>query len=413
MEMIEVTPTMKVVKDKIDKKDPPVNKYIFSENYLKKRYEFRRNTLSIEIEHRPKYSEHPFKSVNENSLYRELQKTNFGTSMANVISLLKSDFVPEYDPLKNYFKNLKYDGNSHIDLLAGYIKAIDQDEWVKHFKKHLVRTVACALVPDYFNKQALIIIQSKQNSGKSSFIRFLCPPALSEYIAEDVSTDKDSRILLVKNFIINLDELDKLSKQEAAAVKSFISKVQINERLPYDRKNSILKRRASFFGSTNSHELLDDPTGSVRWLCFEITDIDWKYKSKIDINQVWAEAYHLFMNGFDYELNKSDIQKNEVRNKNFQKLTAELQLIQKLFEPVEDELDRNINTFMTATDVWQKIVDNSKIGYQLNVIQVGKALKYLGFPEGKESNTRIKGYYIRLKLSTNENNLPNLPGNTI
>lgn len=258
----------------------------------------------------------------------------------------------------------------------------------------MVRTVACALDENYFNKQALIIVQEKQNSGKSTFIRFLCPPELVEYIAEDVTTDKDSRILLVKNFIINLDELDKLNKKEIAAVKSFISKVQINERLPYDRKNTILKRRASFFGSTNNFEILDDPTGSVRWLCFEINGINFNYSKEVEINQVWAEAHHLYKSGFQFELTKEEIKQNEDRNKRFQVLSMERELIAKLFEPDEE---KHFNNFMTATDVLDKLQGLSNIGHKLNKIQVGKALNSLDFPKGQATESRISGYYLKLK----------------
>lgn len=369
------------------------NRFIQSEQYLDRNYNFRRNILSLDIELNKKGTKN-FEVVNENSLFRELQRTGYGISVNNIISLLKSDFVPDYDPLKNYFTKLKYDGQNHIDRLAGYVKAVNQVEWQKHFKKHLVRTVACALDENYFNKQALIIVHEKQNSGKSTFIRFLCPSQLNEYIAEDVSTDKDSRILLVKNFIINLDELDKLNKKEIATVKSFISKVQINERLPYDRKNSILKRRASFFGSTNNFEILDDPTGSVRWLCFDIYEINFNYKKEIDINQVWGEALHLYKSGFKFELTKEEIKQNEERNKRFQVLSMERELIAKLFEPDEE---KNIKHFMTATDVLDKLQGLSNIGQKLNKVQIGKALNSLKFPKGQATNNRISGYYLKLK----------------
>lgn len=371
------------------------NKFTLSEDFLARKYEFRRNLLSLEIEIREK-GEKEWASVNENSLFRELQGTGHGIALNVVVSLLRSDFVDDYDPIDTYFNNIKYDGKSHISELAKYVKANDQPQWELHLKKHLVRTVKCALDSSYFNKQALILVHDKQNSGKSSFIRFLCPPQLAEYIAEDVSTDKDSRILLVKNFIINLDELDKLNKKEIAAVKSFISKVQINERLPYDRKNSVLSRRASFFGSTNNYELLDDPTGSVRWICFEITGIDWAYSQKIEIDKVWAEAHHLYVSGFECDLTKDEIKENEERNKRFQILSMELQLIDKHFIPDTEELLEN---FKTATEILEILVKKSHVGSKLNVVQVGKALNVLGYPRGKKTHDRINGYYAKEKIN--------------
>lgn len=372
------------------------NKFTDAEDYLSKKYDFRRNVLTLEIEIKEK-DESLFRPVNENSLYRELQHKGNTISLANILAILKSDFVPDFDPIRTYFDSLVWNGESQIDKLAGYVKTNDQKEWINHFTKHIVRTVKCAIDPDYFNKQALILVHALQNSGKSTFIRFLCPPELVAYIAEDVTTDKDSRILLVKNFIINLDELDKFNKQEIAAVKSFISKNQINERLPFDRKNSILKRRASFYGSTNKNELLDDPTGSVRWLCFEIVSIDWSYKESIDINQVWAEAYYLYKSGFKCDLTREELEKNEERNKEFQILSIERELIQKLFEP---DYEKNLENFKTATEVFDTLTGLTNLSRSLSRVQIGKALNMLNYPKGKETKERISGYYIKQKPIT-------------
>jgi len=114
---------------------------------------------------------------------------------------------------------------------------------------------------------------------------------------------RTARILLCKNFLINLDELAVLSRQEINSLKSYFSKTQINERLPYERKNSIINRTCSFVGSSNMDEFLTDETGSVRWLCFRINSINWDYRAQIDINRVWAHAYALAQDkSFESEL---------------------------------------------------------------------------------------------------------------
>jgi predicted P-loop ATPase len=392
--------SLKLPKGKNEEKKISIfpNKFTEAEDYLSTRYEFRRNVVSLQIEYRDTYTE-TYRELNENSLFRELQKVGKSISMNNLIALLKSDFVADFDPILTYFSKLKWDGRDHISKLASYVKARDNEEWIKHFKKHLVRTVACSLIPDYYNKQALIIIDPKQDSGKSTFCRFLCPPALSDYIAEDVSVDKDSRILLAKNLIINLDELAILSKRDIAQLKSFISKDKINERLPYDRKNTVLPRRASFVGSSNSLEILNDETGTVRWLCFDIISINWSYKAEIDINQVWAEAYHLFQTGFKYNLTKEELLTNEERNRRFQKLTIERELLQKLFDP---DNERNPNNFMTATDVMLKIKDLSNVGNHITKENTGRALKQLNYPEGRDTHSRY-GYFITQKIFTDVN----------
>jgi len=74
------------------------------------------------------------------------------------------------------FKNLRaWDGMDYIEKLANHIKAKDQAAFNNHFKKWIVRVVACALLSDYYNKQALILIGENQNTGKSTFVDFYVP----------------------------------------------------------------------------------------------------------------------------------------------------------------------------------------------------------------------------------------------
>ncbi|MFO0322813.1 MAG: VapE domain-containing protein [Bacteroidota bacterium] len=372
------------------------NKTIFHrvENYLKAKYDFRYNSIKHDIEFSLK-SLNTYEPVNENSLYIELMKNGLSFSMANLIAILKSEFVPKYNPLEYYFENLKpwqptdFD---FIDKLASYIDCgNDQAEWTKHFKKWLVRAAACAVVPNYYNKQALILVHQQQNSGKSTFCRFLCPQSLKDYIAEDITDDKDSRILLTKNFIINLDELSSLARKEINSLKSLFSKDKINERLPYDKKNSIIDRVCSFIGSTNMSEFLADETGSVRWLCFNIKDINWKYAKEVNMDDVWAQAYSLFKSGnFEYNLTGAEIKENEARNNKFQVLSTEAELIPKFFIHPTDEISA---TFMTATDILLHLQHYYQ-GLRLNKIMIGKGLVMNGFQRVKDSKSDRYGFLV-------------------
>jgi len=371
------------------------NKFTLAEKYLADKYEFRANTVALTIEYREKGSSQ-FVVLNENTIYRELQNANICLPLGNLTSLLRSDFVEQYDPLIDYFQRLpKWNGKQNIRKLASYIETSDQSGWENHLRKHLVRAVKCAIVPYYYNKQALILVDPRQNSGKSTFCRFLCPLSLKDYIAEDITTDKDSRVLLAKNLIINLDELALLSKKDINSLKSFMSKDQVNERLPYDRKNTILQRRATFVGSTNNIEFLSDETGSVRWLCFEVTSIDWSYSNEVDIDQVWAEAYSLFNSDYDAELTKEEIQESERRNRKFHVLSVEIELIFKLFD---FDCRKERENFKTATEVMVE-VQNYSNGIRVNHIQIGKALKTLQCPSGRDTQQRY-GYFLKLKRFT-------------
>ena len=369
-------------------------KFHQTENYLNEKYDLRLNVVRNEIEYKVKHTE-LYSLLNENNLYVELQKAGIAIGFNNLMALLKSDFVPSYNPFINYFLNLPdWDGKDHISALANCVKASNQSRFRLQFKKWIVRVVACAINPKIHNKQALVLVHPKQNSGKTTFCRFLCPPKLKNYITENIGTDKDSKISLATNLLINLDELATLSKQDINHLKALFSRDFINERLPYDRKTSILERRASFIGSTNNMQFLSDDTGSVRWLCFEIESINWKYKDEVDIDMIYAQAYHLYKNEeFEYTLSVEEIEENETANLAYRVISSEYELISKYYEPgSKDDHDKLCN----ATDICLDLLDRTGGKIRLSSNIVGKKLQTLGFNRIKHTNG-LYGYFIKFK----------------
>jgi predicted P-loop ATPase/5S rRNA maturation endonuclease (ribonuclease M5) len=369
------------------------------EDYLKMHYDLRFNKISIEIEISPKNKNEWF-SCNENSLWLELQKKKIKIPINSLIAILKSNYIPEYNPIVDYFETLpKWDKKT--DFIKSYLDYVElekdesREQFEYHFKKWCVRAIKCAMIDGYFNKQAFVLTDdgNGQDIGKSSWCRFLCPADLSNYLAEDMNDDKDARILLCKNFLINLDELAALSRKEINQLKSYFSKAQINERLPYDKKNSVIPRVASFIGSTNMSTFLQDETGSVRWLCFVVKSINWNYKIEFNIDNLWSQAYSLSKdNDFDETLSVQDIRQNELRNDKFQIVSPEKDLILKHFcipTKIQDA------EFLTSTDILYHL-NLQTVGIRLSSVGIGKALKAIGFKRDKHN--QVYGYWVEKRI---------------
>jgi hypothetical protein len=364
--------------------------YDYTMEYLEAKYDITYNEISHDFQISFKGSKE-WQYLNLNSLIIELAKAGIDIPNGKLETLLRSEWIPKCNPIREYFEALpKWDGEDHILNLASHVPTYETEAFNYHFKKWLVRTIKCALETNYFNKQAFVLSHQGQNSGKSTWCRFLCPPDLTEYMAEDISNDKDARIQLCRNFLYNLDELAVLSKKDVNALKSFFSKTFINERLPYDRKNTILPRICSFVGSTNMSSFLNDETGSVRWLCFELKGkIDFGYSKQVDIHRVWSQAYHLAYCDptFEPELSITDIQENEERNKKYTKLTIEEELVSKYYEKSND-----LEDFVTASDVLVKL---SSLNLRLNQINLGRALSGFNFQRVKHPKRQVYGYLAR------------------
>jgi len=331
--------------------------------------------------------------LNEMSLRIELTKKKLKFKKIDLETYLGSNYIKHINPLKEYFKNLnKWDGIDHINKLTSYIPTDDNVFFEYHLKKWLVRSVKTVLEENFYNKQCLVFVQEEQNSGKSTLCRFFCPPELKKYLAENISDDKDGLIQLCKNFLINLDELDMIPRRYIDAYKSMFSRPHVNIRLPYAKNNSYQTRNCSFISSTNLINFLKDETGNVRWVCIElIGQIDFDYSKHIDINKVWAQAFHLAYNdeGYNCDLTVNDRKENEKRNERYKHFTIEEDLINQLFEKSDDR-----NDFMTTTTVTMLI---KKEYSSVNHIMIGKVLRKLKYKRINSRTTGVKGYLIKLK----------------
>jgi predicted P-loop ATPase len=150
------------------------------------------------------------------------------------------------------------------------------------------------------------------------------------------------------------------------------------------------QRYASFFGTTNEREFLNDVTGNVRWLVFTINDINHDhgnengYDKNVDIGGVWSQAYYYVLNGENGTLTNDEVKTVEKQNRSYQRTTPEMDLIEELFEPSDkdDPQAYPVNT----TDILSCLNEHTKNTIRLNSHQVTKALSYFGF---KKQSARL------------------------
>ncbi len=396
-ELIQNADDFHVPKDKKRKKEKTAKhkQTIFHivENYLYENYEFRFNTVLLDIESKPKKKQEQWKICNEDSLFIELQKKGINIQMNKLISILKSDFVPTFNPIRNYFKDLKkWNGKDYVSELVKYITTPNPKDFTYHLKKWLARSVKCMLIDGYFNKQAFIITDkgTGQNIGKSYLTKWLCPSCLP-FNRSFEDSKKDNLIKLASNAFIILDELDGISRKDLNALKALFSMDAIRIRLPYARREETVQRIANFIGSTNEESFLNDPTGSVRWLVFHVSAIDWAYSKKINVDDLWSQAYALAKDvNFDESFTKEDVKNNEIRNETYQLRSPEAEMISLLYEHPNDDNFTDVS-FLTSTEILIQIKAHSSLN-RLSSISIGKAMKLLKFKRIKKNG--IYGYNV-------------------
>jgi len=357
------------------------------EAYLSSHYQLRYNIVTSKLEIRKLSNSTafvPLTDYQENSLLREILKSNLKCSAALLRSILYSDFSNFYDPFHDYFLHLPlWDGQTdYIKVMAETVNTTSQDLWCKCFKKWLVACVAAVLDNKTVNHTA-IILSGAQGVGKTTWMLNLCPPELNDYIFSGTinPNNKDTLIHLAECMFINMDELENMNRTEIGAFKEIITKSAIRMRRAYGHHIEAFTRRASFMGSVNSSQFLTDTTGSRRFLCFEILSIN--YQHSIDLQMVYAQAYDLFQQGFKFYFDKDEINAISESNEQFQINTVEEELLLTYFQKVA--LSEATN-FLSAAQILNRITERTHVNIATSpgaVIRIGKALKKFSFEKRK------------------------------
>ena len=346
------------------------------ETFLSNKYIFRHNIVSgkLEFQYFGKKKWNVMNDFIENSMLRECLKARIKTNLSSLRSLLYSDFCQLYNPFEDYFETLpEYDlQTDYITQLSNTITTTKQDLWQQCFKKWLVAMVGCVLNDKVIN-HTVIVFSGKQGLGKTTWVEKLVPKQLKEYLFSGTinPNNKDTLVQLAECMLINLDELENLNRSEIGSLKEIITKTQIRMRKAYGHNNETMPRRASFAGSVNTAQFLNDSTGSRRFLCFEVEGI--QYQHDVDINIVYAQALHLFNDGFRYWFDQEEIKSITENNEQYQLRSPEEELLLTWFEPCTKE---TATSFLNASQIAAKLAERTKLTLTDGTInKIGKSLK--------------------------------------
>jgi hypothetical protein len=183
------------------------------------------------------------------------------------------------------------------------------------------------------------------------------------------------------------EELDVMRTSEVNTMKSVVTMPSIDERRPFERFMERMPHVASFCGTGNNVQFLNDSTGNRRWLPFEVERIDNPRDYPFDYAGIYAEAYALYRQGFCYYFTKDEEEMLKAHNKTFETPHPEQEAISNYFRLPNDN---ERGDFYTATDILGKIPYNPAV--HLTIEKVGSAMKALGFPQHRSNGRR--GYRV-------------------
>ena len=301
------------------------------QKWLLAHYDFRYNVITDVFEYRKKWDANEYDSSHKadanrkfdiidkyaiNSIAIEVQEAGIFVRDHFVERLIKSKYAQPYHPIRSYINKVKgtWDGEERI---ASFLRRINHTEYCQKMGRIWLRAMVAQMAgydTQHANSVMLTLVSPTQGLHKSTFLRSLLPPELSDYYTDDFSLNQkgNAQRKIVEFAIINDDELDKENPKKMPMMKTLMQTMKPSFIGAYKKNFNRLPRTASFTGTSNHRELLTDRTGSRRYLILEpegMIDVD-----NIEHQQIYAQLLTEIEQGEPYYFSKAEEQEMQQHN---------------------------------------------------------------------------------------------------
>jgi hypothetical protein len=203
------------------------------------------------------------------------------------------------DSLRDYVRGTRWDSVKRLDTwLSVYLDAEDDAYTALVGRKWMIQAVARALNPGC-KADNVLVLEGKQGVQKSTALSVLggCGRFFTDQLPDNLG-DKDASLAMNGTWIVEMSDLQSLSKTRVTTMKAFITRQVDRFRPPYGKNLIDTPRRSVLAGTTNEKGYLVDETGNRRFWPVACGDeeegspaIAQRLQAlRADVDQLWAEA---------------------------------------------------------------------------------------------------------------------------
>lgn len=335
----------------------------------------------------------PLEDRDVNTLWRRMSKQATPVRLNDLNVILKPEFVPLFKPFNEYLDGLHV-WNGTTDYIAQLANTVhvrsDHARFTEYFRKWLVGMLAGFFNEEVTNHEILVFI-GEQGIYKTTWFNFLLPPPLQRYFYTKVNSNritKDDQFTLTEFILVCLEEIDEMTLSELNQLKAMTGMKNINERAAYGHNKEHRPHIASFCGTGNNLQFLNDPSGGRRWLPFEVLRIDDPNTHPFNYEGIYSQAYSLWKSGFRYWFSLEDLDALNRHNSDFEAPNLERELILTYFRcPMPGEA----GTFASTAYILGHI--SGGIRQTLSPTKIGLAMRKVGFVPMRLSSGQ-RGYRV-------------------
>ena len=365
-------------------------------SFFERRYELRYNVMKRAEEFRPRGIDyHPWQPLTERDINRIGQEQMLDCGAAWPIDIkqyAQSSLTPDYNPVHEFLA-----GCGTWDQRRDYIGQLARrvpchyEAWPQLFQRWFLGMVAAWLgrSRDYANGVVPMLV-GPQGCRKSTFCKLLLPHALREYYIDDIKLDNAEQVerMLGRMALVNIDEYNAKTDREQAKIKRILTERDVQVRRMRSDQYLMVQRMASFIATTNERQPLNDPTGSRRYLCVEVTGLI-DTVSPLNYQQLYAQALWELDHGEPCFMTPEEEQLMQRHNEQFQNLSTADILLGSYYEPAPRQQEYFVRAVDILADLQQRVKGNDRP----NMARLVKALKSAHYEYGAING--VRGWYAR------------------
>jgi predicted P-loop ATPase len=210
-----------------------------------------------------------------------------------------------YSPVYDYLNSLENVEPINLDTLAERYFGTSDPFHAILLKRTLIAAVARVFKPGC-KVDTLCILQGDQGALKSTFWQTLASePWFTDNLND--ANEKDEKLKLRRYWMLEFSEFENTYKRkDINQLKSFLSSRIDSLRKPYGKVIEDFPRTSVFVGSTNSQEILNDPTGGRRMWIIPVTQTVPIKTVEAERDRIWAAAVQLYRAGEQWWLTSEE-----------------------------------------------------------------------------------------------------------
>ncbi|MEJ5367768.1 MAG: VapE domain-containing protein [Bryobacteraceae bacterium] len=297
-----------------------------------------------------------------------------------------------FHPVRQYLEKCAsaWDGQQRLHYwLHNYGGAERNDYTMVVGTRWMISAVARVFEPGC-KADCCLVLEGKQGIGKSRALRTLGDPWFTDSLPDLAGNPRDAAQALSGVWIVELAELDAMSRAEASRIKAYLSTQIDRFRRPYGRNVEEIPRQCVFAGTCNHEAYLHDETGARRFWPVLVTGFDIDALAR-DRDLLWGEAVHMFREGVTWWLEG--------------KLEIELTEREQTSRYAEDVWTDKIASFLdglpagadtSVAEVLERALDKP-VGAcsHFEKVRVGRCLRMLGWESYRPYDSSFRGRRYR------------------